>query len=353
VGLERVESADWLVEGNRMRSRSETVRIPAVAALLLCAALLGGCQSPLELLALGRPTPSASLPHEIAEAIEARKRFGLRADEEWVRQLAADPAAQKRREMYGFPATLAELAEIEARGRALPEVFAAVEEYGEGRPLEFGGVFLDTPGSADIVALFTSHVDEHEATLRALVGPTEYLQVEPARWTLQALNQLRDRIRQDERWFDAAGAELEWVDVSVERNVVAVQIRTRDRGLPAAVVEHFGAPGMIAVHIKGVPMRNFPRGTLRGLVVNQFGRQIQNNALDIEPVSLEPGVPFESGVGFAVTDEGRFQVLGMPAVAYEIRVKRAAHDGEWQLVASVKVTVRPNAVTFVQIVVPE
>ena len=51
----------------------------------------------------------------MAEGIRQRTFLGLRADEEWVRAVSADPGA---RTTYGIPLTLAEEADLNARERA-------------------------------------------------------------------------------------------------------------------------------------------------------------------------------------------------------------------------------------------
>ena len=118
---------------------------------------------------LAQPGPSSSLPPgadeaAIAYAIGQRKTFGLRSDEAWVRQMAADPRA--RTQLLDFPMLPEEEAEFQARQTSLERTAQVVAEYGASHHDEFDGGWVDQARHT-VVAAWTASLDLHRVAILA------------------------------------------------------------------------------------------------------------------------------------------------------------------------------------------
>ena len=100
-----------------MKPRPRTL-LPVTIGLVL---LVGAC-APAAAPSEARPSPTTSIEPTpspdpsfealVAEGIKQRTFLGLRADEEWVRAISADPGAKTE---FGIPLTIAEEAELGRR----------------------------------------------------------------------------------------------------------------------------------------------------------------------------------------------------------------------------------------------
>jgi len=96
--------------------------------LLLAVLGLVGCD------ASSLPTQSVALASlasvsadDLAEARDLRRTFGLRADEDWIRLVGADPAAKANKVLLGIPLTDEEREELEARATNSDQIADLVE----------------------------------------------------------------------------------------------------------------------------------------------------------------------------------------------------------------------------------
>ena len=119
-----------------------------------------------------------SVDPELAEQQRVRMSLGLRADEGWVREVAAleqIPAEQLPPEivdMYlgvGIPITIEEAESLAARqGAQADAAHEVIERYGRMHPDEWGGVWLDQRDGA-MTASFAGDLEAHRAALAELI----------------------------------------------------------------------------------------------------------------------------------------------------------------------------------------
>lgn len=329
--------------------RVDLARRCLLAGSLAAVTLLGGaCQAAWPSSPGSTGLASSSPDPHLAPAIDFRKRFGLRSDEGWVRDVASQPTAQRAVERYGVPLMPFESAELDARAATAEDIRPVLEAYGEKHPDEFGGVFIDHVASGALVALFTGNLSEHEIALRQSLQPGADFEVRRARWTLVQLDSLQTRIVADKDWLNESGMELVSVGVPIERNLVELRLRAQGEDIASDVINHFEGQGMLDIEIQGVPLGSVPKGALRGIVLDAQGRPVAG--VDIEAVSLQPGVVFHTGdIALGTRDDGSFLIPEMPAVEYEIRVTRLVGDGQFVLLGKARVDVVAGGVTSVRI----
>ncbi|HEX6655362.1 MAG TPA: hypothetical protein VF153_04030, partial [Candidatus Limnocylindria bacterium] len=94
-----------------------------------------------------------------------REQLGLRADQAWLTQVAADPKAETR--TLGIPLSADEAADIQQRFDPTLEPAEVVRSYGDEHRESFAGVYIDRQHGNRVVALFTADVAAHQAALDA------------------------------------------------------------------------------------------------------------------------------------------------------------------------------------------
>ena len=139
-------------------------------------------------------SPAAADEGAIAYAISQRKQFGLRSDEAWVRQVAADPRA--RMQLLDFLMLPEEEAEFEQRQAGYDEMIAAVQAYAETRPNDFGGVWIEQPRHT-VGTAWTTTPELHRLAILASIGKAGPLEVRLVRYSEKQLRALQDRIAAD------------------------------------------------------------------------------------------------------------------------------------------------------------
>src|SRR4051812_40827488 len=147
--------------GGTMRYRDSGVRQrprPALGALVVLVAIVAGCTtstaSSAPTTASGNPAPASSSPAapasnaaspssasspsaapvseaDVAKAIQFRTRFGLKADEAFVRAVVADPGHVIA---YDIPLLPDEQAGLDARPKTFEEISTVLQDYGAGHP---------------------------------------------------------------------------------------------------------------------------------------------------------------------------------------------------------------------------
>src|SRR4029079_19156530 len=101
----------------------------------------------------------------LAEAIRIRNAWGLQSDAAWIRAVAKRTDTD---DTYGTPLTPDEVATLEDRAAAADAIAPAIQAYVAKHPDESGGLFIDQAGGGGIVTLWTGHLAEHDAAIRAL-----------------------------------------------------------------------------------------------------------------------------------------------------------------------------------------
>jgi hypothetical protein len=191
--------------------------------------------------------PTATLEAGIAEAIEFRERYGLRADEAWVRAVAGDPDAVVPAQ-YGIQLMPEELADLMSR-RWPNSLIVQLRAYGEEFPDDFATAYIDQKASGAVIE-FKANLERHRAALAALPldGPVE---VRQATWSLKELQGFLRQVKAEQAWIESTGAR--YVDPLVMEldNVVVIRFEGPP-GLEDVIEAHFGNPHWLQARWQGV-----------------------------------------------------------------------------------------------------
>ena len=228
---------------------------------------------------------SAPLPSAIAYAIHQRQLFGLRADEAWVEQVAADPTATF---LLDFPMTPAEATAFDARQASFDEVAAAVQAYAPTVAGQYGGGYIDN-AAGKVVALFTSDPEKHRLAILARLGKDAPLVTRQVSYTEAALRALQERVMSDRAWLPK-NAALQSVGVDTIKNRTFVELSSADPTVPALVVAHYGVPAdEIEVTIDGTGAALIPQGTIDLTVDLGKGAKTPTTGFDLGFTGDGPG----------------------------------------------------------------
>jgi len=229
----------------------------------------------------------APLPSEIAYAVAQRQRFGLRSDAAWVEQVASDSTA--RVGMLDIPLTPAEEQWFGARQATFDQVVAAVQAEAAEAPHQFGGVYIDQP-SGQVVALFTTNLDQHRQAILDRVGPAAALAVRQVTYPEATLRALQDRISSDIDWLKGIDAAALTIGVDVIRNQTTLELSSTNPDAPALALAHYGVPDdELAVTEDGTGAALLPRGTIDLTVTAPKGMPVSAGGWDLEFAGDGPG----------------------------------------------------------------
>lgn len=288
----------------------------------------------------------SELPAEIAEAIAFRKQYGLSADEEWVRAVAVDPAAQAAINEFGVPLTPAERADLLDRRFDLG-TFEDVLAYGRLFPQDYAGAYLDQ-ATTGIVVSFKNRVDQHRRAMTNLFPKAANIDVRKVEWSTADLDGFADLINQDRAWFDTLGVRFISADRSILDNFVTVHYQGPQEA--AALIEaHFGNPSWAKAESAGNLPWTGPRGDLVLTVTDRQGRPVPEIWCDFFP---ENPLANEGGeVVYATGPDGQCLIPNLPAVAYGIVLKQFV-DNHYQALTRVRAVVVPGDRTVLPVRLP-
>jgi hypothetical protein len=193
-----------------------------------------------------QPTQAVPLDPDIVEAIQFREQYGLRADEAWVRSVAADPAAIID-EAYGVPLLPAEVADLQSRHWP-NTLITQLREYGLQFPEDFAMAYINEKASGAIIK-FKANLDFHRAALAALPldGP---VLVQQAEYSLKDLRDGLAKIKAERAWIEATGATYVQLTIYELENRVVI-VYNGGRGLATIISSHFGNPAWLVTRREG------------------------------------------------------------------------------------------------------
>lgn len=259
-------------QGGRRRRSGIVVAIAlvAVAACTPTAAPTPKAASPAQIATIGsslEPSASVAGPVEsdIAYAVSQRKAFGLRADEAWVRAVAADPRATI--DTLDFPMLPEESAEFQARQASFEEVAGAAQSYGEAHADEFGGVWIDQERHV-VVTAWTANAALHRVGILAQLGKAAPIETKLVRYSEANLRALQDRMTNDRDWLGTIPALMTSSSVDVMANIAELSISSANPAAAALILAHYAVPpDKLRVVSDGTGILLQPRGTIHGRVV--------------------------------------------------------------------------------------
>jgi hypothetical protein len=254
--------------------------------------------------------PSAD-EEAIAYAISQRKTFGLRADEAWVRQVAADPRA--RIQLLDFLMLPEEEEAFEARQTDLEQLAQAVTEYGARHAGEFGGVWLDQARHT-VVAAWTRNPEIHRIAILAGLRSAGPLEMRLVRYPERDLNALTDRLFADREWYRTIDATPMSGGAMIMDNRVELQISSANPQAPALIAAHFGSPpDMLKVMSDGTGIQLEERGTVNLAIVTADGKAPGRNGLDVTWSPARPdGRDCGNMTGVVVPEDGTLSIPCAP-----------------------------------------
>lgn len=292
------------------------------------------------------PTPEPALEGDVADAIDVRERFGLRADEAWVRSVAADPMALTPAE-WGIPLLPPEVADLMSR-RWPVGLLRQVRAYGLQFPEDFATAYSNLQGSGVIVQ-FKQNVTEHRVALAQMPfeGPIEVVQAE---WSLKDLEGFLEQVEGERAWLESLGARF--VEPSVQELDNAVSLRYEGpRGLENLILGHFGRPSWLQLQWGGPGPWNGPRGDLVVQIRDDHGGPIGGVWCELIPNDRRADEGFGETV-FTAGEDGNCIIKNIPAVVYELRLHRFVEDDHYEEVPFAESRVHVTSVGTVVTIQP-
>lgn len=346
-------------EGPR-RVLSTTAGGVAIASLMGALVVLAGCGGTPESLPATQPSDvpassvSAGLTQEdIAEAIGFRDKFGLRAEEAWVRLVASDPTAARGRLEYGVPLLPAELSELNSRPSLYRPVADAITSYGEAHPEEWAGLWIDQQRGGIVVAHFSENAAAHEAGLRELLSPEAQFEVRDVRWSLTELNELWVTVRKDfdgdHEWLDQIPAAFTGGGVDKQGNRVRLRVSSEDPDAASLIRRHYGVGAdILRVESDGTGVVFRPFGRISVLALNRDGKPVP----DLDCGAVRDGHDARGGVGIeATTDRNGRCSFEKRAFGYAVYLTVFDRDGKSVTVATGHVDVPAKGVASLTLII--
>ena len=280
------------------------------------------------------------IPSDIAYAISQRTAFGLRADEAWVRSVAADPRATT--DTLDFPMLPEEAAAFEAQQASFDEVAAAAQSYVDAHAAEFGGVWLDQARHV-VVTAWTANPAVHRVAILAQLGKAAPLEARLVRYSEADLRALQDRMTNDRDWLRTIPAIMTFSDVDIMANIAGLGISSANPAAPALILAHYGVPpDKLRVESDGTGILLQPRGTVHGHVTLAGGAKIppgQDWQLSWVGDHATGGDCGEM-VGYGVRPDGGFDLPCAPG-GWTISVQ-SLHGDAWVDIGSAHASVAPG-----------
>jgi len=314
--------------------------------IVVCAAtFVGGCSdvtppstSASKVMVSSVASPAALTADAVADAIAFRKAFVLRADEAWVRHVAADPRASTS---YGVPLMLDEEAVVAAKTSTPDGVRAAITTYAQSQP-DYAGIRKDYLRGGMPVVYFAGRLDEHRADLTKLLPVGTTFDVVLVKFSWDELHALQDRIVHDSAWMTSIAAYLEGVGIDPERNLVKVEISSANAKAATEIADHYNAQDRIYVVSDGLGTHLLPTGTLVVRAVDARGRPLAGLIVLLEGDVSGSGIG-DVGLGTGRDGEWRGDVI---SIGYTVKLNENGQD-----IAKGHVIVIPHQVTTITLVV--
>lgn len=281
----------------------------------------------------------------MGKAIDFRKTFSLRADEGWIRLVAADPASEAGRVKYGVSLSPEEVANLDQRTVAVEAIRVQVIQYGLAHPDDWAGAYIDQQREGILVTQFSGNVEQHRQALMRGIGPLAKFEVLPVEYSLRSLKAEAAKLQGADEWFRTIPAVLEAYGVDEAANRILIRISSVKPDAQDIIERHFGWTGLTKVESDETGALLLPFGTLRVQARDARGDPVAG--LGCTAVSDLVGV-YE--VLAPVTNQQGVCVLQLPATGYWIRLERG--HGPPVQVAIGRAVVVPGGVTQLVIETP-
>ncbi len=295
--------------------------------------------------------PSASLQPlpsdpELRHAVELRRQFGLRSDLDWVQAVAVDPRATTT--LLEIP-LLPEEAQAVAADEAMDDAIAiVVNDYAASHRDEFGGLYIDRETNAGLVSLWTGHLDEHEAAIRARLARGARAFFRQVAYSERYLGSLQDRIVADRDWMSSIPAAFGSAGVDVIRNETLVTVSSANPAAVDLIEDHYGFGAALEVSSDGTGAALIPWGIVNGRVRTRSGDLPPQADYFLQWRGSGPGDCGGGDVGYGVSPDGTF-TLPCQQGTWTIEVTVPSDDG-WRPIGEGTVKVIANRTANLDIV---
>ena len=296
--------------------------------------------------------PSIALPsrQELDKAREFRQAFGMRADDAWLIEVAANPASEPARIELGVPLLPSEFQDFLTRVDRAQAVLPFLETYGAAYPEVWGGAFIDQPAGGAVAMLFTDDVELHRERLMRLLPEGSKVVVRAAEWSLRDLAAFTKRVNDDVPWFATIGTALYAVDLIEQQNQIRIRFLGPDPAAAEIVASHYGNESWFFTKWMNSGWTG-PRGGLDVLVQSMDGRPLRD--MRCVPHTTVPAA-MEGDTWSVSQADGRCVFRKLPAVDYEIEIQAPVGDEDVPVGrVSAKVTDGALTVVRVQVKLPD
>lgn len=338
------------------RRRASLIGIRIVVACLLLAATATACGSrttspPAQTArppSIG-PTAVAPSPDPIlVDAQRFRVRYGLRADEAWVRGVAADPEAQQGVLDFGVPLLPFERLDLESRRTDL-DLLKQINDYGSLFPGSYAGAYMDQRASQAFVASFKDDVARHRSALANLLPAGARVEVVDVDWSTAELDRFVMGVEAEKGWFKTIGVQYLTADRGITDDFVSVDYLGPVEAA-STIEHHFGDPTWLVAERQGPLPWAGARGNLVIAVVDQAGRPVPG--LRCEFVSNDLAAVEGGEDIFGTDDNGRCVIPNLPAVPYRITLHRFVDDDHYEPIKSFDIVLAPGGSTVSVAITP-
>ncbi len=296
-------------------------------------------------------TPGVVSGEEMTEAMSVRTRFGLRADDAWIRSVAADPAAQVGMSEFGIPLLPAEFADLMSR-RWDEDLLTNANAYGLLFPEDYAGAYINLKASG-VVVEFKDQIERHRKALANLAADPGLVEVRQVAWSLKDLEGFTARVEAARAWFDTIGVRFLQVGHRVNENFIHVDFTGPDEAAVAAIEDHFGNPTWLKALWDGPPRWAGPRADLVIKLRDTNGRPVRNVWCDVLPEDQRAIREFQNDSFFGAGDDGICALTNFPVVAYKVRLHTWVDNDHYDPhpIKEFRVVLSP-AGTVVSVVIP-
>jgi hypothetical protein len=291
------------------------------------------------------PEPAPDDP-SLRHAVELRRSLGLRSDLAWVEAVAADPRATTT--YLEIPLLPAEEADVRTRYADADTDAAAVNEYAAGHADEFGGVYIDMESGAGVVSLWTGHLEDHEAAIRARLAPGARVAFRQVEYSERHLRALQDQVTADRAWMAWIPAVMLSSYVDTIRNVTVMSVSSANPRAVVLIESHYGFGNALEVTSDGTGAALVPWGTVAGRVRTRGGDAPPMADYNLRWHGTGPGDCGGGDVGYGLAEGGTF-TLPCQQGTWTIEVTVPSGDG-WRSIGEGTVDVKANRTAKLDIV---
>lgn len=251
-------------------------KIVASGSLLTAISTAMAATTPFDKL---QPAPSLKLTEAmVKEVVEARKKFGFRHDEEYVRELLSRP--ENFDAVFGpltgnHYVTPEEVKELEVRLQVQDDAVKMMRNARLSR--DFAGMYVDQKGNLHVG--YTHSLKERMAGLQKSTRHPERVRTFKAKYSLAELESKKDQLVKASDELVNQGIEVSKVAVDVKTNLVTVSVVDLDPAKRKAIASRFGEVDIIEGEVLDLDSRSATADPMRAgvRITNASGGSCTSN----------------------------------------------------------------------------